>query len=82
VWAGRQHMFVPSRGHRPDAIDGSDWEEWGNGGDSPTVDWRYFNFVERHNDTGNVGFADGHAKAMKYNTLYDGGANTYFDPSP
>ena len=38
-----------------------------------------FNFSPRHNGMGNVAFLDGHAKAMKYTTLYNGGANTYFD---
>ncbi len=41
--------------------------------------WKYdrpgFNFIERHNGTGNVGFMDGHAKAMKHATLYNGGNN-------
>ncbi len=83
VWQGRQHLFQPSRmGHRPDAIDGSDYKEWGAGGEAPTVDWRYLNFCARHNGTGNAGFVDGHAKAMKYSTLYDDGNNTYFDPTP
>jgi prepilin-type processing-associated H-X9-DG protein len=82
VWAGRPHLFHPSRmGHRPDAIDGSDYAEWGVGGDPETVDWRYLNFCVRHNDMGNVSFADGHAKAMKYSTLFDNGNNTYFDPT-
>jgi prepilin-type processing-associated H-X9-DG protein len=30
-----------------------------------------FNVIERHNGTANVGFADGHAKAMKHTTLYN-----------
>ncbi|MEN6549780.1 MAG: DUF1559 domain-containing protein [Armatimonadia bacterium] len=30
-----------------------------------------FNVIERHNGTANVGFADGHAKAMKHLTLYN-----------
>ncbi len=39
-----------------------------------------FNFIERHNGMGNVGFVDGHAKAMKHATLYNGGNNhPYFD---
>lgn len=32
-----------------------------------------FNVIERHNDTGNVGFADGHVKAMKHADLFNGG---------
>ncbi len=39
-----------------------------------------FNFIERHNGTGNVGFVDGHCKAMKHTTLYNNGNNhPYFD---
>ncbi len=39
-----------------------------------------FNFIERHNGTGNAGFVDGHAKAMKHATLYNNGNNhPYFD---
>ena len=39
-----------------------------------------FNFIERHNGHGNVGFADGHAKAMKLEVLYNGGDNyPYYD---
>ncbi len=78
TWQGAWSMYRPSRGHRPDAIDGSDHKLWGSG---VTQSWKYFNFCARHNDMGNMGFVDGHAKAMKYSTLYDGGNNTYFDPS-
>ncbi|MEA3400661.1 MAG: prepilin-type N-terminal cleavage/methylation domain-containing protein [Armatimonadota bacterium] len=38
-----------------------------------------FNFVPRHNGTGNVNFVDGHAKAFSYSALYNDGKNTYFD---
>ncbi|MFO8079168.1 MAG: DUF1559 domain-containing protein [Armatimonadota bacterium] len=39
-----------------------------------------FNFIERHNGTGNAGFVDGHAKAMKHAELYNNGDNhPYFD---
>ena len=39
-----------------------------------------FNIIERHNGTANVGFCDGHAKAMKHTTLYNGGSNApYFN---
>ena len=80
-WAGRWNLFHPSRmGHRPDAVDGGDYLVWGEGAGDPTVDWRYLNFCVRHNMMGNVGFVDGHAKAMGYEALYDGGQNTYFDP--
>jgi prepilin-type N-terminal cleavage/methylation domain-containing protein/prepilin-type processing-associated H-X9-DG protein len=39
-----------------------------------------FNFLERHNGTGNAGFMDGHAKAMKHMELYRNGSNApYFN---
>jgi len=39
-----------------------------------------FNFIERHNGTGNVAFMDGHAKAMKQSTLYNNRtSHPYFD---
>ena len=46
--------------------------------------WQYdrpgFNFLERHNGTGNAGFMDGHAKAMKHMELYHNGNNApYFN---
>jgi prepilin-type N-terminal cleavage/methylation domain-containing protein/prepilin-type processing-associated H-X9-DG protein len=38
-----------------------------------------FNFIERHNGTGNASFVDGHAKAMKHTELYaDGDPDVYF----
>ena len=81
-WGGRWLLFRPSRmGHRPDAVDGSDYATWGEGTSDPTIDWRYLNFCVRHNMMGNVGFADGHAKAMGYETIYDNGQDTYFNPA-
>ena len=38
-----------------------------------------FNFMARHNGTGNVCLVDGHAKAYTYSALYNNGSNTYFD---
>jgi prepilin-type N-terminal cleavage/methylation domain-containing protein/prepilin-type processing-associated H-X9-DG protein len=39
-----------------------------------------FNFLERHNGTGNAAFCDGHAKAMKHSDLYNSGnPHPYFD---
>lgn len=39
-----------------------------------------FNLIERHNGLGNVAFMDGHCKAMKHTTVYNGGNNhPYFD---
>ena len=43
-------------------------------GHANTYDPIGFNFLERHNGTGNVAFMDGHAKAMKYHELYRNGA--------
>jgi len=41
-----------------------------------------FNVLERHNGVANVGFADGHVKAMKHVTLYNNGSNApYFNYS-
>jgi len=34
----------------------------------------------RHNGTANVGFCDGHAKAMNPLVLWDDGTDTYYDP--
>jgi len=34
-----------------------------------------FNVLERHNGVANVGFADGHVKAMKHATLFNGGSD-------
>ena len=47
------------------------------GSHSSRYDRPDFNFLERHNGTGNAGFCDGHAKAMKHSQLYNGG-----DPHP
>jgi prepilin-type processing-associated H-X9-DG protein len=67
------NFIRPTSGRRPDKTDGSEYAVW-------TVStYSYFNFCTRHNDTGNVGFADGHSKAMTYNVLFDNGVNTYFD---
>ena len=39
-----------------------------------------FNFLERHNGTGNICFFDGHAKAMKRSELYSNGSDApYFN---
>jgi len=68
-------LLAPSRGHRPDPTDGSQHNSY-----CPHADWGdyVFNFCERHNGMGNVAFCDGHAKAMSYSALYDGGQDTYF----
>jgi prepilin-type N-terminal cleavage/methylation domain-containing protein/prepilin-type processing-associated H-X9-DG protein len=69
-------MFPPSAGMRLDALDGSENKSWNH--DTPGE--YNFNFCVRHNDQGNVGYADGHAKSMGYTALYDGGEDTYFEP--
>ncbi|MCE5238263.1 DUF1559 domain-containing protein [bacterium] len=80
TYMGCWDMYYPSRGRRPDKLDGSDFPSgWGSGTTPNTQSYVYFNFCVRHNEMGNASFADGHAKAMKYDTLYAGGANTYFD---
>jgi len=66
-------FIPPSYGRRTDSYDGSQYAVWTD------ASWRYFNFCTRHNETGNVGYVDGHAKAMKYDALFNGGVNTYFD---
>ena len=49
-------------------------------GHANRYDYIGFNFLERHNGTGNVGFMDGHAKAIKYMELYRNGSQTpYFN---
>jgi len=70
-------LQAPSSGPRGDAPDGSDYKTWDH-----NIPYEYaFNFCVRHNQVGNVGFVDGHTKAMKYSTLYDNGNDTYFDPT-
>jgi prepilin-type N-terminal cleavage/methylation domain-containing protein/prepilin-type processing-associated H-X9-DG protein len=63
----------PSYGRRPDSTDGSEYPVW------TVATYSYFSFCTRHNGTGNVGYVDGHAKAMQYDALYANGVNTYFD---
>ena len=79
TYNGAWSLFRPSSGHRPDALNGSDYAAWGGSTPVNTQAWVYMNFTERHNDVGNANFMDGHAKAMKYETLYASGQNTWFD---
>ncbi|MEN6400915.1 MAG: DUF1559 domain-containing protein [Armatimonadia bacterium] len=80
TYMGCWDLSSPSRGRRPDMLDGRDFPSgWGSGTTPNTQSYVYFNFAERHNGMGNANFVDGHAKAMKYETLFDGGANTWFD---
>ncbi|MEN6643199.1 MAG: DUF1559 domain-containing protein [Armatimonadia bacterium] len=73
---GAWGLFQSSYGRRQDKVDGSEYAIWGP---APTLAWTQMNFCARHNEMGNANFVDGHAKAMKYETLYAGGANTWFD---
>lgn len=76
TYNGAWSWFRPSNGQRPDDVDGSDYATWGSG---TTQSWTYMNFCERHNNQGNVCYADGHAKTATYTQLYANGVNTYFD---
>ncbi len=51
--------------------------------DGPSHSWQRpnFNLIERHNDTGNVAFTDGHVKTVKHTALYNNANNYYFDYS-
>jgi len=77
TWQGAWMLFRPSNGMRQDAVSGSTVATWG--GTAATQGWTQCNFAERHSETGNVLWVDGHVKSMKYATLYAGGVNTYFD---
>jgi prepilin-type N-terminal cleavage/methylation domain-containing protein/prepilin-type processing-associated H-X9-DG protein len=76
TWQGAWMLFRPSNGMRQDALNGSATPTWGA---AASQSWTQCNFAERHSDTGNVLWVDGHVKSMKYATLYAGGVNTYFD---
>ena len=76
TWQGAWSMYRPSRGHRPDNVNGTDYDTWGGGS---TQSWTYFNFTERHSGQGNICYVDGHAKTATYSHLYNNGQNTYFD---
>ncbi len=85
-----QDPNAPGRGHLPSAgpfqcdPDGSNCQICGG-----SHNWIFgphnwarpgFNFIERHTGTGNAGFCDGHAKAMKHMALYNNRNNhPYFD---
>ncbi|MGD9497885.1 MAG: DUF1559 domain-containing protein [Armatimonadota bacterium] len=57
----------------PSGCDNSYW-------DTSAIGYRPgFNFVPRHNGTGNVNFVDGHTKTFTYSALYNNRQNTYFD---
>ncbi|MCE5238264.1 DUF1559 domain-containing protein [bacterium] len=79
TYNGAWSLFRASNGHRIDKLNGGDYATWGGTTPVNTQAWVYMNFCERHNDMGNASFMDGHAKTMKYETLYAGGANTWFD---
>ena len=73
---GAWMLFRPSNGRRLDLVNGTATPTWGAGA---TQGYTQLNFAERHSDMGNVLWADGHVKSMKYETLFAGGLNTYFD---
>jgi len=88
---GCQDGWGPGRGYRPSNgynsviasqtgwPAGCDNSHWATPTGSFTSDGRPgFNFSPRHNGMGNVGFADGHAKAMGYEALYNGGSNSAY----
>jgi prepilin-type N-terminal cleavage/methylation domain-containing protein/prepilin-type processing-associated H-X9-DG protein len=72
---GPGRLYPPNYGYNesianldfPPSCDNSKWDT-GAVGERPG-----FNVCPRHNGMANVTFCDGHAKAMGYNTLYDGG---------
>jgi prepilin-type processing-associated H-X9-DG protein len=66
---GKKHNSMFQDPLAPGTAGGHDWEPRPG-----------FNFIERHNGVGIVSFCDGHVKAMKHTTLYNGGKNLpYFD---
>ena len=78
-WGPGRH-YRPTDGYNAEIAETPmKWNSWwkveDHGGNRPG-----FNFCARHNMTGNVGFVDGHAKAMSYSTLYNNRNNhPYFD---
>jgi prepilin-type N-terminal cleavage/methylation domain-containing protein/prepilin-type processing-associated H-X9-DG protein len=76
TWQGAWMLFRPSNGRRLDAVNGTATPTWGAGA---TQGYTQMNFAERHSDMGNTLWVDGHVKSMKYETLFAGGQNTYFD---
>jgi prepilin-type processing-associated H-X9-DG protein len=68
VCGGTHNSLYPEPMSGPTGSHSSEWEFPG------------FNFLERHNGTGNAGFVDGHAKAMKHSELYNNrNDHPYFD---
>ncbi|MFP4250235.1 MAG: H-X9-DG-CTERM domain-containing protein [Armatimonadota bacterium] len=74
---GRGRLYPPSSSNYNEAIatldfpppcDSSRWDTSAMDDTRPG-----FNVCPRHNGVANTIFADGHAKAMTYNALYDGG---------
>jgi len=87
-----QDRNAPGRFHTPTSgpfkcdPDGTNCQMCGGSHNSVfyhgSSDWTRpgFNFLERHNGTGNCAFMDGHAKAMKHTELYQNGdPHPYFD---
>ena len=80
---GNGRGYRPSNGYNSVVSSQTGWPDncdnshWGTPVGSFTGDGRPgFNFSPRHNGMGNVGFCDGHAKAMNYEALYNGGSNS------
>ena len=80
IWMGAWQLYSASRGYRQDATDGSQYPNWTSTTTPDTHLWVNLNFCVRHNQMGNVVFMDGHVKTQSYDTIYAGGANTYFTP--
>jgi len=84
-----QDPNAPGRFHPPTAgpfkcdPDGTNCQlcgethNWRFRGPNHTWDRPGFNMLERHNGTANLGFVDGHAKAMRHTAVYNNG-----DPDP
>lgn len=78
-------MLYPSQGKMKMDPDGSNCTLCGARHNSLFINhgsWQQpgFNVIERHNGMANIGFCDGHAKAMKHSTLYNNGNNApYFN---
>ncbi len=74
-------FYRAGRGHRPDDPSGAEYHLW-NAGTTPvdTGSWGYMNLAVRHNQVGNIGFIDGHAKALTYEVAYNQKRDDCFDP--
>ncbi|NUP98833.1 MAG: prepilin-type N-terminal cleavage/methylation domain-containing protein [Armatimonadetes bacterium] len=79
-------LLLPSSGRLRSDLDGSNCQicgqkhnsAWPSTTSGHNWDRPNFNVLERHSDTGNAAFADGHAKAMKHLTLYNNGVDALY----